>query len=96
MANTFFLIWCTLPWTTSSRKVRRMIFLGLATCSQQIQTKEAEGLTVSIHFCLWQSLDGSSFRLSSKLCLCNSFHGCFVPNSFFFKIYLFLLYVSTL
>jgi hypothetical protein len=22
-----------------------------------------------------------SFRLSCKLCLCNSFHGCFVPNS---------------
>ena len=30
---------------------------------------------------VWQSLDGPSFRLSSKLCLCNSFHGCFVPNS---------------
>jgi hypothetical protein len=32
---------------------------------------------------LWilQSLDGTSFCLSSKLCLCNSFHGCFVPNS---------------
>jgi hypothetical protein len=30
---------------------------------------------------IWQSLDGPSFRLSSKLCLCNSFHGCFVPNS---------------
>jgi hypothetical protein len=30
---------------------------------------------------LWQSLDGPSFRLSSKLCLCNSFLGCFVPNS---------------
>jgi hypothetical protein len=29
----------------------------------------------------WQSLDGPSFRLSSKLCLCNSFHGYFVPNS---------------
>jgi hypothetical protein len=28
-----------------------------------------------------QSLDGLPFRLSSKLCLCNSFHGCFVPNS---------------
>jgi hypothetical protein len=28
-----------------------------------------------------QSLDGPSFHLSSKLCLCNSFHGCFVPNS---------------
>jgi hypothetical protein len=26
-------------------------------------------------------LDGPSFPLSSKLCLCNSFHGCFVPNS---------------
>jgi hypothetical protein len=31
--------------------------------------------------CIWQSLDGPSFHLSSKLCLCNSFHGCFVPNS---------------
>jgi hypothetical protein len=30
---------------------------------------------------IWQSLDGPSFHLSSKLCLCNSFHGCFVPNS---------------
>jgi hypothetical protein len=28
-----------------------------------------------------QSLDGPCFHLSSKLCLCNSFHGCFVPNS---------------
>jgi hypothetical protein len=28
-----------------------------------------------------QSLDGTSFFLSSKLCLCNSFHGCFIPNS---------------
>jgi hypothetical protein len=30
---------------------------------------------------IWQSLDGSSFRLSFKLCPCNSFHGCFVPIS---------------
>jgi hypothetical protein len=30
---------------------------------------------------IWQSLDGPSFHLSSKLCLCNSFHGCFVPNT---------------
>jgi hypothetical protein len=30
---------------------------------------------------MWQSLDGPSFFLSSKICLCNSFHGCFVPNS---------------
>ena len=30
---------------------------------------------------IWQSLDGLSFRHSSKLCLCNSFCGCFVPNS---------------
>jgi hypothetical protein len=30
---------------------------------------------------IWQSLDGPSFCLSSKLCLCNSFHGCLVPNS---------------
>jgi hypothetical protein len=37
--------------------------------------------------CLWgrspsgQSLDGLSFRLCSKLCLCNSSHGYFVPHS---------------
>jgi hypothetical protein len=30
---------------------------------------------------IWQSLHGPSFCLSSKLCLCNSFHGCFVHNS---------------
>ena len=30
---------------------------------------------------IWQSLHGPSFHLSSKLCLCNSFHGCFVPKS---------------
>jgi hypothetical protein len=28
-----------------------------------------------------QSLDAPSFRLSSELCLCNSFHGYFVPYS---------------
>jgi hypothetical protein len=28
-----------------------------------------------------QSLDGPSFCLSSELCLCNSFHGYFVPRS---------------
>jgi hypothetical protein len=30
---------------------------------------------------IWQSLGGPSFRLSSNLFLCNSFHGCFVLNS---------------
>jgi hypothetical protein len=29
---------------------------------------------------IWQFLDGPTFCLSCKLCLCNSFHGCFVPN----------------
>jgi hypothetical protein len=28
---------------------------------------------------IWQSLDGPSFCLSSKLCLCNSFHGWLFP-----------------
>ena len=28
-----------------------------------------------------QSLNGPSFCLSSELCLCNSFHGYFVPPS---------------
>jgi hypothetical protein len=27
---------------------------------------------------IWQSLHGPSFHLSSILCFCNSFHGCFV------------------
>ena len=30
---------------------------------------------------IWQSLHGPSFHLSSKLCLCNSFQGCFVHTS---------------
>ena len=30
---------------------------------------------------IWQSLHGPSFHLSSKPCLCNSFHECFVPTS---------------
>jgi hypothetical protein len=29
---------------------------------------------------IWQPLDGPSFCLNSKCCLCNSFHGRFVPN----------------
>jgi hypothetical protein len=28
-----------------------------------------------------QSLDGLFFHLSSELCLCNSFHGYFIPHS---------------
>jgi hypothetical protein len=28
-----------------------------------------------------QSLDGPSFCLSSKLCLCNTLHGYFIPHS---------------
>jgi hypothetical protein len=28
-----------------------------------------------------QSLDGHSIRLCSELCLCNSFHGYFLPHS---------------
>ena len=30
---------------------------------------------------VWQPLDGPSFHLNSKLCLCSSLHGCFAPNS---------------
>jgi hypothetical protein len=30
---------------------------------------------------IWKSLHGPSFHLSSKLCLCNSFQGYFVPTS---------------
>jgi hypothetical protein len=29
---------------------------------------------------VWQSLDGPFFHLSSKLYLCNSFHGVLFPN----------------
>ena len=47
-------------------------------CMQWCQRLEADyGMDPQV----WQSLDGPSFRLSSKLCLCNSFHGCFVLNS---------------
>jgi hypothetical protein len=40
-----------------------------------------------------QSLDGHSFSLSSTLCLCNSFHGYFVPPSkiIYFSYVLFLV-----
>ena len=38
---------------------------------------------------VWQSVDGLSFRLSPKLCLCNSFHGCFVKGGFFVVVVLF-------
>jgi hypothetical protein len=30
---------------------------------------------------IWQSLDGPSFRHTSKFCLCNSFRVCFVSYS---------------
>jgi hypothetical protein len=47
-------------------------------CMQWCQRLEADyGMDPQV----WQSLDGPSFRLSSKLCLCNFFHGCFVPIS---------------
>jgi hypothetical protein len=58
---------------------------------------------------IWQSLHGPSFHLSSKLCLCNSFHRCFVPNSkeghsvivstlpfFFLLLYIFFIYISNI
>jgi hypothetical protein len=31
---------------------------------------------------IWQSLDGPSFCHTSKFCLCNSFHQCFVSPEF--------------
>jgi hypothetical protein len=51
---------------------------NLAKCMQWCQRLEAD---YGMDPWIWQSLDGPSFCLSSKLCLCNSFHGCFVPNS---------------
>ena len=47
-------------------------------CMQWCQRLEAD---YEMDPWIWQSLDGPSFCLSSKLCLCNSFHGCSVPNS---------------
>ena len=47
-------------------------------CMQWCQRLEADyGMDPRV----WQPLDGPSFRLSSKLCLCSSFHGCLAPNS---------------
>jgi hypothetical protein len=49
-----------------------------SVCNEWCQCLEADyGMDPQI----WQSLDGPSLHLSSKICLCNSFHGCFVPNS---------------
>jgi hypothetical protein len=45
--------------------------------------QECLGLVVVYEMGPWvgQSLDGPSLGLSSELCLCNSFHGYFVPHS---------------
>jgi hypothetical protein len=43
-----------------------------------------------------QSLNGRSFYRISELCLCNSFHGYFVPHYFFsiFLLGIFFIYIS--
>ena len=56
-------------------KTSKYIHLG---DSFEIQCFEAD---YGVDPWIWQSLDGPSFRLSSKFCLCNSFNGCFVPIS---------------
>jgi hypothetical protein len=51
-------------------------------CVQWCQHLEADyGMEPRV----WQSLDGPSFHLTTKLCLCNSFHGCFVLIKAFLK-----------
>ena len=52
----------------------------LANSSPETQRLKSRQSDYGMDPQVWQSLDGPSFRLSSKHCLCNSFHGCFVPN----------------
>ena len=47
-----------------------------SVCVQWCQRLEAD---YGMDPWIWQSLDGPSFCLSSKLCLCNSFHGWLFP-----------------
>jgi hypothetical protein len=61
--------------------------IGIASQEIAISASYQQNLVGNMQLCLglvivyemdpWvgQSLDGSSFCLSSKLCLCNSFHG---------------------
>jgi hypothetical protein len=57
------------------------IWVLSAKSCQCMQCCHSLGADYGIDPQIWHSLDGPSFGLSSKLCLCNSFHGCFVPNS---------------
>ncbi len=67
------------PWHSLTRdSYIRVLSAKSCWCMQWCQRLEADyGMDPQVA----QSLDGPSFHLSSKLCLCNSFHGCFVPNS---------------
>jgi hypothetical protein len=63
----------------------RVLSAKACSCMQWCQCLEADyGMDPRI----WQSLNGPSFRLSSKLCLCNSFHRCFVLLVEIHKTYL--------
>jgi hypothetical protein len=68
-----------LPGTSiASQETIRVLSAKSCWCMQWCLLLEAD---YGMDPWVWQSLDGPSFRLNSKLCLCNSFHGYFVPNS---------------
>jgi hypothetical protein len=63
---------------------RSLIKLSPERLFQSLTNTEMDAHSQALNWSLmdpriWQFLDGPSFRHSSKLCLCNSFHGCFFP-----------------
>ena len=66
---------CFVPNSKKGQTVHTLVFLVFVLLEFHVFCK------LYLVSWVWQSLDGPSFHLSSKFCLCNSFHGCFVPNS---------------
>ena len=67
------------PWHSLTRESYiRGLSAKSCYCMQWCQRLEPD---YGLDTCVWQSLDGPSFRLRSKLCLCSSFHRCLAPNS---------------
>ena len=67
---------CQAPAYLTRDSYIRVLLAKSCWCMQWCQHLEADyGMDPQV----WQSLDGPFFHLSSKHC--NSFHGCFVPNS---------------
>ena len=66
------------PDIASQEKAIRVLSAKSCLCMQWCQRLEAD---YRMDPRVWQSLDGPSFCHRSKHCLCNSLHGCFVPNS---------------